>query len=135
MRSNIPLVIVSATLLLLAACSPAANTTPTGSSTVAGSPPAASAGSAACTAGASGSQTVTIQNFAFGPADVTVPAGTTVTWANKDTASHDPTADAGSFACPPISTGASASFTFSTPGTFAYHCSIHPTMTAKITVT
>jgi plastocyanin len=86
-------------------------------------------------ASAQGTQAVTIAGFAFSPAALTIEAGTTVTWTNQDSATHTATADDGSFDTGDIAQGASASVTFDTPGTFTYHCSIHPNMVASITVT
>ena len=106
------------------------------------SPAASSAASAAAPSGAGpseapaagGGDAVTIQNFAFGPASLSVAAGTTVTWTNSDTAAHTATADDGSFDSSSIAPGATFSQAFDTAGTFAYHCSIHPNMTATIQV-
>lgn len=82
------------------------------------------------------SATVTIQNFAFSPQGLSVPVGTTVTWTNQDNTAHTVTADSSSG---PMSSmlqpGESFTFTFSTVGNFPYHCSIHPEMTASVTVT
>lgn len=78
---------------------------------------------------------VTIQNFAFSPASLTIKKGETVTWTNKDSAPHQIVSDtAGKFQGPSISSGQTYSFTFNETGTFAYHCSIHPMMKATITV-
>jgi plastocyanin len=89
-----------------------------------------------------GATTVTMQNFAFNPASITVPKGTTVTWANQDTADHTIVNDAqGSIAQGALFTsnslpkGASYSFKFDNPGTYPYHCSIHPSMKATVIVT
>jgi plastocyanin len=86
--------------------------------------------------------TVTIQNFAFSPAVITVPRGTTVTWVNQDSASHTIISDAqGSvaqgalFTSNSMANGASYSFKFDNPGSYPYHCSIHPTMKATVIVT
>ncbi len=89
------------------------------------------------TGGGGGSSTgnVTIANFAFSPTSVTVKAGTSVTWQNNDTTTHRPAADNGSFDAGAISPAASSSVTMNTPGTFSYHCTIHPFMTASVTVT
>jgi len=80
---------------------------------------------------------VTIEDFAFSPANITVKKGTTVTWTNKDSAAHTVTEtdsqtgpDSGDLA-----TGKSYSFTYDTAGTFKYHCSIHPSMLGTVTVT
>lgn len=122
---------------LVAACSSAATPTPP-SSTPAATTPAAATPAAATpepTGGAPGNA-VEIRSFAFNPAELTVAKGTTVTFANQDGAAHTATADDGStFDSGRLSTGASFSFTFDTPGTFAYHCAIHPDMKATITVT
>jgi plastocyanin len=77
---------------------------------------------------------VTIEGFAFDPADLTVSVGDTITWSNKDSAAHTATADGGSFDTGAIASGSATSVTFATAGTFTYHCSIHPTMTGRVVV-
>ena len=79
-------------------------------------------------------ESVTIENFAFDPADLTVSVGDTVTWSNDDSAAHTATADGGSFDTGTIASGNAKSVTFSKAGTFTYHCSIHATMTGRIVV-
>ena len=81
--------------------------------------------------------TVTIQNFSFSPADITVTKGTKVTWTNKDSTRHTVTENDGKNgpSAPPLDPGKSYSFTFNQSGTFHYHCSIHPEMTGTVTVT
>src|SRR5262249_3362375 len=69
---------------------------------------------------------VDIQNFPFGPAELDIKAGTTVTWTNQDAAAHTVTADDGSFDSGQLSTGQTFQQEFDTPGTFTYHCSNHP---------
>ena len=86
-----------------------------------------------------GPNQVIINNFAFGPATLTVKRGTTVTWINKDGDAHTVTAVAAVGAKPPfgsnpLDTGDSFSFTFDQPGTYAYFCKIHPTMKGVIVV-
>ena len=78
---------------------------------------------------------VSIVNFAFEPATLEVPVGTTVTWTNNGGAPHTVTADDGAFDSGTLQPGASFSQTFSAAGTFAYHCTIHPQMVATIVVT
>jgi plastocyanin len=79
---------------------------------------------------------VTISGFAFSPATITVPVGTKVTWTNQDSATHTVTADDGkTFDSGGVATGATFSFTFTTAGTFAYHCAIHSSMKANVIVT
>ncbi len=89
-----------------------------------------------------GATTVNIQNFAFNPASITVPKGTTVTWVNQDSANHQIVSDAqGSIAQGALFTsnslpkGASYSFKFDNTGTYPYLCSIHPSMKATVIVT
>ena len=77
-------------------------------------------------------QAVTIANFAFAPGTITVTPGTTVTWTNNDSATH--TATGTGFDTGSIAPGASAAFTFTTAGSFAYHCAIHPAMTGSVVV-
>src|SRR5215213_9449517 len=78
---------------------------------------------------------VTIVDFAFQPASLEVPAGTTVTWTNSGAATHTVTADNGAFDSGRLASGATFSQTFDTAGTFTYHCEIHPQMTGTIVVT
>lgn len=68
--------------------------------------------------------TVTITNFKFEPKTLTVPAGATVTWDNKEGA-HTVTADKGEFKSPNLRAGEKFSFTFTKPGAYAYHCAFH----------
>jgi plastocyanin len=77
---------------------------------------------------------VTILNFAFGPAVVTVKPGTTVHWTNHDAEAHTVTSDTGAFGSPVLQPGAGYSFTLTKPGTYHYHCTIHPFMTGTVTV-
>ncbi|WP_419538260.1 cupredoxin domain-containing protein [Mycobacterium colombiense] len=78
---------------------------------------------------------VTIDGFAFAPVTLTVPAGTTVTWTNRDEEPHTVAASDGSFHSPGMGTGATFAHTFSTAGTFDYVCSIHPMMRGTVVVT
>jgi plastocyanin len=79
---------------------------------------------------------VTIDNFAFGPAAITVAAGTKVTWTNRDDEPHTVASadDPKVFKSGPLDTGDSFSFTFDRPGTYRYFCSIHPHMTGTVVV-
>jgi plastocyanin len=115
----------------LAACG-GSSSSPAASAAASAAAPSEAAPSEAPAAG--GGDAVTIANFAFGPASLSVAAGTTVTWTNEDTAAHTATADDGSFDSSSIAPGATFSHAFDTAGTFAYHCSIHPNMTATIEV-
>ena len=79
---------------------------------------------------------VKIDNFSFGPAALTVPVGTTVTWTNRDDIPHTvvSTDDPKVFKSKVLDTDEKFSFTFSKAGTYAYFCSIHPKMTGKVVV-
>jgi len=79
---------------------------------------------------------VTIDNYAFSPTPLTVKAGTAITWTNDDSVAHTVTSDSGTVLNSPlIKPGTSFSFTFTTPGTYTYHCSIHPDMHGTVVVT
>jgi len=77
---------------------------------------------------------VLIQNFAFNPDPVTVKAGESITWTNRDSAVHHLVGDKGEFDSGDIAAAGTFTFVFKTPGTITYHCSIHPTMTGTIIV-
>jgi len=117
-------------LAILAGCGgpTSAATTPAAAESM---PPAAGSGQDAPVA----TNTVAIQIFAFSPATVTVKAGTTITWTNRDQDAHTVTAMSGPFQSPTLNTGQSYQYTFSTPGRFDYLCTIHPFMTATVVVT
>ncbi len=78
--------------------------------------------------------TVVIANFAFGPATMTVAKGTTVTWQNNDNVAHTATSDNGKWDTGTIGPGGSGSVKFDSAGTWAYHCAVHPMMTASVVV-
>ncbi len=77
---------------------------------------------------------VRIDNFSFGPATLTVPVGTTVTWTNHDDIPHNVVSTDGVFKSKVIDTDESFSFTFHKAGTYPYFCAIHPKMTGKVIV-
>jgi plastocyanin len=79
--------------------------------------------------------TVTIEDFSFQPSTLAVPKGTTVTWHNQGSVDHTVTSDTMGLFDSRISPGKEFSFTFSTPGTYNYHCSIHTSMHGTIVVT
>lgn len=78
---------------------------------------------------------VDISGFAFSPRELTVAVGDTVTWANADAQGHTATADDGTFDTGTIAGNSAKAVTLTTAGTFAYHCRIHPAMTASLVVT
>jgi plastocyanin len=71
---------------------------------------------------------------AFTPPDLTVRAGTTVTWMNTDRDSHTTTSDVPGWNSGTVSPGRQFSFTFQTPGSYPYHCSFHPGMVGRVVV-
>ena len=95
---------------------------------------AASAPRAAPKARAASSQAVPIKGFVFKPATVTVNEGDTVTWTNEDTAPHTATASDGSFDTGNLKKGESGSAKFSSSGSFAYICAVHPNMKGTVVV-
>jgi len=80
------------------------------------------------------SMEVKIDNFSFGPAAITVPVGTTVTWINRDDIPHTVVSDDKIFKSKVLDTDEKFSYTFSKPGTYPYFCSVHPKMTGKVVV-
>jgi plastocyanin len=79
---------------------------------------------------------VKIDNFSFGPTTITVAAGTTVSWTNRDDIPHTVVSsdDPKAFKSKVLDTDEKFSFTFAKPGTFPYFCSIHPKMTGTVVV-
>jgi amicyanin len=77
---------------------------------------------------------VAIADFAFAPATLTIAAGDTVTWTNEDAMIHTATSVNGAFDSGDLEEGESYSLTFTTPGTYDYLCTPHPTMTGRIVV-
>jgi plastocyanin len=127
------------TLALLAACGP--KVTPLAPTNTPGLLPMNSvSGSAeplptATTQSAlSGSVDVSLTGFAFSPAELTIKVGTTVTWTNKDNATHDVKAIDNSWGSGNMAKGDTFSFTFNQAGTYAYKCSFHANMKGTIIV-
>lgn len=86
-------------------------------------------------AAASSTLNIDIQGMAFQPASVTVKAGSTVTWVNRDSAPHTVTSmGSGPLASGTLNRGGSYSMTFDDPGTYTYYCKFHPNMRASIIV-
>jgi plastocyanin len=78
---------------------------------------------------------ITIDNFSFKSATLTVPVGTTVTWENDDDIAHNVVATDGTFRSAPLDSEEKFTFTFETAGTYDYFCSLHPRMKVQIVVT
>ena len=120
------LVISLAIVVFVTACGGSSND----NSTPAAQQPATSTSTPASPTG--GSDTVTIQNFKFGPATLNVKAGAKVTLTNSDSTTHTATADGGAFDTGDVDPGASKTITTSKAGTYAYHCQIHSFMKGTI---
>ena len=114
-RRVVPLLVVLCALLAACGDSP----TPT----VSTAPPLVGVVAPTTTA----AQTVSVDEigFQFSPATLTIPAGTTIVWTNKEAAKHTVTADDGSFDSGSMEKGATFSRTFTTPGTIGYFCKFH----------
>ena len=78
------------------------------------------------------SKTITIQNFSFNPATLTIKQGVKVTWVNEDSATHKIKSD--TFNSSDLNQGDKFEFTFDKKGRFDYSCSIHPSMKGKVIV-
>ena len=76
---------------------------------------------------------VKIGNFTFGPQELKVKSGTTVIWVNEDDIPHT-VVSPNNFRSKPLDSNDTFSFTFTTPGTYKYFCSLHPHMTGTIVV-
>lgn len=131
---------LAATLLLAGCAHPRPETHPSvtfgsggtpGMSAMPSMPPTSETGPAAPVAG----DAVAIDNFAFVPPTLTIAAGSTVTWTNRDEEPHTVAASDGSFRSPGMGSQATYTHTFSTAGTFDYICSIHPFMHGTVVVT
>jgi plastocyanin len=113
--------------LLLAACSSSGSSTPTTA------PPATP--TTGSSAGATGTHTIIIKNFAFAPSTITVAPGASVTVTNTDQVAHTVTSSKGAFDTGDIQPGQSKTITApNTPGSYPYICSIHQYMTGTLVV-
>lgn len=126
MAVRFPLAGAATLMLILAACAGGGAAQPTEAP---GQPTEATGGCAG-----SGGEAVQIADFSFIPAEATTSVGGTVTWTNADSAPHTVTFDDGGPDCGRLNNGASVSRTFDSAGTFAYHCSIHPSMRGSVVV-
>lgn len=77
---------------------------------------------------------VKIDNFIFSPNPLTVTAGTTIRWTNRDDIPHNIVSDDKTFKSKVLDTDEAFAYTFTKPGTYTYFCSIHPKMTGKVVV-
>lgn len=128
--------------LAVAACSSGDDTTTTAAATTTDEATTTSAGSetstttdatTSTTSEAGGAQVI-ISDFSFNPGDITVTAGSTVTWDNGDGVSHTTTSDDDVWDSGSLGSGDTFEVIFDEPGVYAYHCNIHRTMTGTVTV-
>lgn len=112
---------------LLVSCASSSSGTPASDTTASNMPSQAAAQSGTGTTAA-----VSIENFSFSPATLTISAGTTVVWTNNDTAGHNIKSD--SFNSPMLSKGQTFEFKFDNKGTYEYSCGVHPSMKGEIIV-
>lgn len=84
--------------------------------------------------GAATGAKVSIANFAFAPAQITIAPGQTVTWTNDDGAPHGLAYKDGAKGADLLLPGASFSRTYDRPGTYDYVCAVHPYMSGKVVV-
>lgn len=96
----------------------------------------AAAGQSATDPEATASRAVTerIVGLTYRPTPLRVSAGTRVVFANQDSGPHTATQNGGGFDTGRIRPGKSAAVTFKRPGTYLFHCTIHPTMRGKVIV-
>lgn len=118
-----PLLLVAAVAIIAGACN-------SSGPSAYGAP----ASTAATTTAATATNAATIRGFSFQPGILKVKVGAKVTWTNDDTVAHTVTADTNSFASGNLQPGGLFSFMFTRPGTYAYHCSIHPSMHGSVVV-
>jgi len=116
------LMVLTAALLWMTGCGQ--STTPTSTS------PSATGNSSVSIV--AGSRTLTTN--AFSPNPVAISQGMSVTWMNNDSITHTSTGNNGEWDSGSLAPGASFTKTFSSAGTFQYHCAIHPGMVGTVTV-
>ena len=144
MKNNLSLIFIL--VLLLSACSPKAGSTPAGTTPpiVNTEPPnsvpsqvpslAPTPSSIPSAQVLSGEVEIDIEDLAFNSNAVTIKAGTTVKWGNKDNVTHNVISDDGLWSSNSLAKGDTISYTFTQAGTLSYHCSVHPSMKVTITV-
>ena len=117
-------------------CNRVPGSDPRGSTTINHEPAmAAQMETAAPQAAAPQTLNISIDNFTFTPAQLTIPAGSRIVWINRDDAPHTVVSDTRIFSSKALDTDDRFEHVFTTPGTYPYFCSIHPHMTAQVIVT
>ena len=124
-------------MLAVAACSsgtPASSSVAPSSTAAPSSSAAPSSAAASASAARGGAAAVSIKGFAFNPATIQAKVGENITWTNGDSVAHTVTLDDASAKSGNIDAAATYSHAFTQPGTFTYHCEIHPQMKGTVTV-
>jgi len=127
---HLALSIAAGLALLLTSCGNSSSSGSTGSTTAVAPSVTASASGAASSAAA---EQVVVEGYKFPP--ITAAAGSTLTLVSKDLEPHTVTADDGSFDSGPFTPKKSATLAVPTkPGSYAFHCKVHPTMHGALVV-
>jgi plastocyanin len=127
MQMNVRTVLGAVLLLMSFGCG-GSTSSPT-SPTLPSLPPLTSGPSVSIVVGAT-----VLTTTAYAPNPVNVAVGTSVTWINNDTTTHTSTSDGGTWDSGPLAPGRTFRRTFTSVGTFTYHCSLHPGMVGTVTV-
>jgi plastocyanin len=129
------LVLLTVSLLLLAACNGGPAVTPADTPLLpVTTPPPAVATPAPTPGNGDVSGEIDIVDFGYQPATYEVSVGTTVTWTNTGNAPHTVTFDDGSVDSGQLASGETFEHTFDDEGTFDYLCTVHPSMRGTVTV-
>ena len=121
--------LVSGVLMFAVACGGNYSTPPTSPTPSPAPTPGGTSSSVSIPSGAS-----TLVNRAYAPDQLDIAVGTTVTWSNTDSVAHTSTSDSREWDSATIAPGGQFSLAFQTPGTFPYHCAIHPGMVGTVVV-
>src|SRR3954471_15126026 len=121
MKRLLPLLALTASI---AAAGCGSSSSPSSNSTPAAQPTAAGSG-----------VNIDMKNIAFSPKDATAKVGQKVTWTNKDSVDHNVIANNGAFKSDDFGQNGTYSFTPTKAGKIEYQCTLHPGMTATLTVT
>jgi plastocyanin len=128
--SSFRLALVPAILMFAMACGDGYSSSPAPSPVPPAAPPAA--GTQAAVTIPAGAEF--LGNRAFVPAQLDITAGTTVTWRNTDATTHTSTSNAPGWNSGDVRPNGEFTRAFTTPGTFSYHCTIHPSMVGTVVV-
>lgn len=116
----------------LAACGGGSSSSSSSSTT--SSSAASAKKSAKASPAAASAPVATIKNFDYMPHVLTVKAGTSVTWTNRDTTNHTVSLDGGGKDLGNFNPGQKHSWRFTKAGRFTYHCTYHPSMHGTVVV-